>query len=90
MDEFNKYCDWPYESTTKPETLANVKEQQELFFTESESLEEENAALVKKNETLLDALRQQGIELRRLKKQLEIASQRPTYSDPEQPIERML
>lgn len=87
--EFDRYCDWPYESSIKEATLANLKEQQELFFTESESLEEENAALVKKNETLLDGLRQQGRELRRLKKQLEIASQRPTHPDPEKPIERM-
>ena len=66
MDEFNKYCDWPYESTVKPETLANVKEQEELFFTETESLEEENAVLVGRNEALLDALDLQKKKIREL------------------------
>lgn len=64
MDEFNKYCDWPYESTVKDATLANIKEQEDLFFTNTATMEEENEKLLKEQEVLRK-------EIYELKKQLD-------------------
>lgn len=64
MDEFNKYCDWPYESTVKEATLANIKEQEDMFFTNTATMEQENAKLLKEHEGLRN-------EIIKLKKQLE-------------------
>lgn len=71
--EFDKYCDWPYEMSVKDATLANIKEQEELFFTETESLEEENAKLAElnmdranRNEKLYNRVQELEAEVKRL------------------------
>jgi hypothetical protein len=74
--EFDKYCDWPYVMDTKEATLANVKEQEDLFFTEAPSLEEENALLSElnmdradRNEKLYNRVNELEAEVARLKGQ---------------------
>lgn len=47
--EFDKYCDWPYEWSVKPETEGNIQEQIDTFFTETEDMEADNQALIERN-----------------------------------------
>jgi len=47
--EFDKYCDWPYDKSVKDATLANIQHEMDTYFTETDSLEEENRILSEKN-----------------------------------------
>lgn len=55
--EFDKYCHWPYDKSVKDATLANVKREMDLFFTETDDLESENAVLVERNLELIEKVR---------------------------------
>ena len=74
-DEFDKYCDWPYKWSVKAATEANVQEEFDKYFVEPVAMEEQNQALVEKNDELAEFIESLKRQNKLLKHEIKVKNQ---------------